>query len=60
MYLMYIFFLSLPFSLPVDFHSLSLSRFPCTRKFTEEVIEHHTVSELWDDFGIVTDVIVWI
>lgn len=37
-----------------------LSRFPRTRKFTEEVIERHTVSELWDDFGIVTDVIVWI
>ena len=35
-----------------------LSKFPRTRKFTEEVIEHYTVSELWDDFGIVSDVIV--
>ena len=36
-----------------------LSKFPRTRHFTEEVIEHHMVSELWDDFGIVSDVIVW-
>jgi hypothetical protein len=35
-----------------------LSKFPRTRNFTEEVIEHCTVSELWDDFGIVSDVIV--
>ena len=26
--------------------------------FTEEVVEHYTVSELWNDFGIVLDVIV--
>lgn len=35
-----------------------LSKFPRTRSFTEEVVEHFTVSELWDDFGIVSDVIV--
>ena len=35
-----------------------LSKFPRTRNFTEEVVEHHTVGELWDDFGIVSDVIV--
>ena len=35
-----------------------LSKFPRTRDFTEEVVEHCTVSELWDDFGIVSDVIV--
>ena len=35
-----------------------LSKFPHTCNFTEEVIEHCTVSELWDDFGIVSDVIV--
>lgn len=35
-----------------------LSKFPRTRKFTEEVVEHYTVSELWDEFGIVSDVIV--
>lgn len=35
-----------------------LSKFPRTRNFTEEVVEHYTVSELWDDFGIVSDVIV--
>lgn len=36
----------------------NLSKFPRTRYFTEEVIEHLTVGELWDDFGIVADVIV--
>ena len=35
-----------------------LSKLPRTRNFTEEVVEHCTVSELWDDFGIVSDVIV--
>ena len=35
-----------------------LSQLPHTRNFTEEVIEHYTVSELWDDFGIVSDIIV--
>jgi len=35
-----------------------LSKFPRTCDFTEEVVEHYTVSELWDDFGIVSDVIV--
>jgi hypothetical protein len=37
-----------------------LSKFPRTRNFTKEVIELHTLSELWDDFCIVSDVIVWI
>lgn len=36
-----------------------LSKFPRTRKFTEEVIDYYTVSELWEDFGIVSDVIVY-
>jgi hypothetical protein len=37
-----------------------LSKFPRTRDFTEEVVEHYSVGELWDDFGIVSDVIVLI
>ena len=35
-----------------------LSQLPRTQNFTEEAIEHYTVSELWDDFGIVLDIIV--
>ena len=35
-----------------------LSKFPRTRSFIEEVVEHCTVGELWDDLGIVSDVIV--
>ena len=37
-----------------------LSKFPRTRKFTEEVVEQFSVGDLWDDFGIVSDVIVLI
>jgi hypothetical protein len=37
-----------------------LSKFPRTRDFTEEAVELHTVSNLWDDFGIVSDVVVCI
>lgn len=36
----------------------NLSKCPRTRNFTEELIELFTVSELWDQFGIVSDVIV--
>lgn len=34
------------------------SKFPHTRKFMEELIDHYTVNGLWDDFGIVSDIIV--
>ena len=37
-----------------------LSKFPRTRNFTEEVVGHYTMRELWDEFGIVSDVIVTI
>jgi hypothetical protein len=38
----------------------NLSKLPRTRNFTEEIIELHTLGELWDEFSIVSDVVVWI
>lgn len=35
-----------------------LSRFPRTRELTEELVAEQRVSNLWDDFGIIADVVV--
>ena len=35
-----------------------LSKLPCTRELTELLVDEWAVSDLWDKFGIVSDIVV--
>lgn len=35
-----------------------LSKLPRSRQFTEELVENLPIATLWDEFGIVADVVV--